>query len=72
MRKEIRKFYENLIDDVEDETIKDEMLDRFEAIDDELYSLEHDIELEIEKQEYEELPSSYELEQEFMYQNRMC
>ena len=44
MRERFKKFYENLIDDISDEKIRDKMLERLEAIDDEIFELDYDIE----------------------------
>lgn len=48
------------------------MLDRLEAIDDEIFELDYDIRTRIEEQERTELPTAYEQDVEFMYANRMC
>ncbi len=70
MREKFKKYYENLIDDINDEVIREVMLDRLEAIDDEIFVLDYDIRIRIENQECREIPTTY--EQEFMYANRMC
>ncbi len=72
MRSKLKKYYENLIDDIEDEEVREEMLDRLEAIDDEIFELDYDIRARIENQECRELPTAYEQDVEFMYANRMC
>lgn len=55
MRKKLYQFYENLIDDIKDEDIRDELMDRLEGIDDEIFELDYDIRASIEAQEeYEE------------------
>ena len=70
MREKFKKFYENLIDDISDEEVRDKMLERLEAIDDEIFELDYDIEKEIENQEIEYY-DSFALEDEFNYQSRM-
>lgn len=72
MREKLKKYYENLIEDIEDEEIREVMLDRLEAIDDEIFELDYDIRTRIEEQERTELPTAYEQDVEFMYANRMC
>lgn len=63
MRNKLKKYYENLIDDIEDEEKKEQFLDKLEEIDDELFELDYDIKKEIENQEYIEskLETDYEL-----------
>lgn len=50
-RQEIIKFYENKIDDIADETKREELLDKLDEIDTLLLELEGDIDEEIENQE---------------------
>lgn len=63
MRNKLKKYYENLIDDIEDEEKREQFLDKLEEIDDELFELDYDIKKEIENQEYIEskLETDYEL-----------
>ncbi len=63
MRNKLKKYYENLIDDIEDEEKKEQFLDKLEEIDDELFELDYDIKEEIGNQEYieSELENDYEL-----------
>lgn len=51
MRKKLYQFYENLIDDIKDENIREKMLDKLELIDDLIRELDYNIEDELEKQE---------------------
>lgn len=51
MRKKLYQFYENLIDDIKDENIREKMLDKLELIDDLIRELAYNIEDELEKQE---------------------
>ena len=62
MRNKLKKYYENLIDDIEDEEKKEQFLDKLEEIDDELFELDYDIKDEIENQEYieDEIGNDYE------------
>ena len=69
-RKEIKNFYENLIDDIEDDTIKDKLLDDLEEIDDLLLLLESNIESELDNQENDYLPSQNEMWDEFEYDRK--
>ena len=50
-RRTIKEFYENLIDDLENEEIREKLLDDLEEIDDLLLLLEQNIEDELENQE---------------------
>ena len=63
MRNKLKKYYENLIDDIEDEEKREQFLDKLEEIDDELFELDYDIKEEIGNQEYieSELENDYEL-----------
>lgn len=72
MREELKKYYENLIDDLENEEVREVMLDRLEEIDDEIFELDYDIRVRIENQECTEQQTAYEQDVEFMYENRMC
>lgn len=49
-RQEIIKFYENKIDDIADETKREELLDKLDDIDTFLLELDGDIDEEIENQ----------------------
>ena len=62
MRNKLKKYYENLIDDIEDEKKREQLLDKLEEIDDELFELDYDIKNEIENQEYieDEIGNDYE------------
>lgn len=73
MRKKLYQFYQNLIDDIKDEDIREKMLDRLEEIDDEIFELDYDVRARIEiQEEYEECETQEEQEKEFLYANRMC
>lgn len=63
MRKKLYQFYENLIDDIKDENIREKMLDKLELIDDLIRGLDYNIEDELEKQECieDETEDNYEL-----------
>ena len=56
-RQEIIKFYENKIDDIVDENKREELLDKLEEIDDLLFSLDFDIDEELEHQESDYIES---------------
>ena len=47
MRQKIKDYYTNLIDDIEDEETRNQLLDRLEAIDDEIFELDYDIRYEM-------------------------
>lgn len=66
-RYEIRQYYENLIDDIENEDVRENLLDNLEEIDDLLLLLESNIEKELENQESDYLPSQNEMWDEFEY-----
>lgn len=51
MRNKLKKYYENLIDDIEDGEKKEQFLDKLEEIDDMIFELDYDIKEEIENQE---------------------
>lgn len=55
--KEIIKYYENRIDDIEDGDIKKDLLDKLSDVEDLLNSLDIDIDKELENQEADYLPS---------------
>lgn len=63
MRKKLYQFYENSIDDIRDENIREKMLDKLELIDDLIRELDYNIEDELEKQEYieDKTEDNYEL-----------
>ena len=54
---EIIKYYENRIDDIENEDIKKDLLDKLSDIEDLLNGLDVDIDKELENQEADYLPS---------------
>ena len=63
-REKIKKYYENKIDDIADENKREELLDKLEEIDDLLFSLDFDIDEELENQEsdyIEEAIDDYEM-----------
>lgn len=62
MRKKIKNYYENLIDDIKDEQKKEMLLDKLEEIDEELLELDCDINEEIESQKCttDEIGNDYE------------
>lgn len=62
MRKKIKNYYENLIDDIKDEQKKEMLLDKLEEIDEELLELDCDISEEIESQKCttDEIGNDYE------------
>lgn len=62
MRKKIKNYYENLIDDIKDEQKKEMLLDKLEEIDEELLELDCDINEEIESQKctIDEIGNDYE------------
>lgn len=62
MRKKIKNYYENLIDDIKDEQKKEMLLDKLEEIDEELLELDCDISEEIESQKCttDEIDNDYE------------
>ena len=66
-RNEIRRYYENIIDDIENEDVRENLLDNLEEIDDLLLLLESNIEKELENQESDYLPSPNEMWNEFEY-----
>lgn len=70
----IQEIYEKRITNSEISKIKqEELLDRLEKIFDELYDLECDIETEKENsKDYRSYISAAEMDNEFMYSNRMC
>lgn len=66
------EFYKNKIDDVKDEEVKEKLLERLEAIEDDLFLLEMDIDEEVENQEdVFEFQEDGVLADEFNYANRM-
>ena len=69
-RHEIRQYYENLIDDIENEDVREKLLDDLEEIDDLLLLLESNIEKELENQESDYLPSQNEMWDEFEYDRK--
>ena len=69
-RNTIKQYYENLIDDIEDEETREKLLDDLEEIDDLLLLLESSIENELENQESDYLPSQNEMWDEFEYDRK--
>lgn len=49
-RQEIKRFYENKIDDIQDEETKNRLLDKLEEVDDIILELDTEIEEELENQ----------------------
>lgn len=70
MRNQLKKYYKNLIDDIQDENVREQMLDRLEAIDEEVFSLDYDIRQKIEEQESDYIDNNI-LADEFNYSCRM-
>lgn len=68
-RRTIREYYESLIDDAGN---SEELLDRLEEIDDMILELECDIYKKIDEKDAWDIPTSYELDMEFMQVNRAC
>ena len=50
-RLEMKKYYENKIDDIQDEHTREKFLDKLEEIDDMLFELDTKIDEEVENQE---------------------
>lgn len=72
MRAKFYKFYKNLIDDIADETKREEFMQKLDDIDIEILSLDTDIEEEMERQEDTiEMQDDSVLADEFNYSNRM-
>ena len=65
MRDKFKKYYENLIDDIEDEEKREQLLDKLEELDDMIFELDYEIKEEIENQESDyiedEIGNDYEL-----------
>ena len=64
-RRNIKEFYENIIDDIENEDERDKLLDDLEEIDDLILLLESHIEEELDKQDDDCLPSQSETWDDF-------
>ena len=59
-RIEVIKYYDNMIDDIENEELRDKLREDLTTIDELFFSLEHDIEKAIDDQESNEYPSDSE------------
>ena len=59
-RVQIIRFYQNIIDDIEDEKLREKLTDELTEIDEQLFSLDCDIEKAIDEQEADYLPSNEE------------
>lgn len=70
MRHKLKDYFTNLIDDVKDEDVRNKLLDRLEAIDDEIFELDYDIRYEVEKQGSDYIDNNI-LADEFNYSCRM-
>jgi hypothetical protein len=56
-RVEIIKYYDNMIDDIADEELREKLTDELTEIDEQLFSLDCEIEKAIDEQEADYLPS---------------
>ena len=60
-RVEILRYYDNMIDDVKDEELRDKLIDQLTEIDEKLFTLDCDIEKAIDEQEAIYVQSPHEM-----------
>ena len=66
MKEKFKSYYENLIDDIKDKSVKDKLLDKLEDLDDEVFMLDCEISEELENQKNEYI-DEFGLQDEFNY-----
>lgn len=73
-RIEVIKHYDNMIDDIENEELRDKLREELTEIDEKLFSLDCEIEKAIDEQEADYLPSynPHDMANEFNQFERMC